>query len=53
MVMEGVMDICDKKNPKAIVHRLKSYSGKWQKRPVKRVTKVAPSSIDNHASNLS
>ena len=53
MVMEGVMDICDKKNPKAIVHRLKSYSGEWQKRPVKRVTKVAPSSMDNHASNLS
>ena len=53
MVMEGIMDICDKKNPKAIVHRLKSYSGKWQKRPVKRLAKVAPSSMDNHASNHS
>ena len=29
MVMEGIMDICDKKNPKAIAHRLRSYSGEY------------------------
>jgi len=51
MIMEGILDICDKKNPKAIVHRLRSYSGEYQSKPLKKLSK--PSPVGRRASNPS
>jgi chemotaxis protein MotA len=51
MIMEGIMDICDKKNPKAIAHRLRSYSGGYHPEPSKTLSGSSP--VGRHASNLS
>ncbi len=53
MIMEGIMDICDKKNPKAIVHRLKSYSGNWQSKSAPKFAGFPSSPVKEHASNPS
>lgn len=53
MIMEGIMDICDKKNPKAIVHRLKSYSGNWQSKSATKFPGFPSSPVKEHASNPS
>jgi chemotaxis protein MotA len=51
LIMEGIMDICDKKNPKAIAHRLRSYSGAYPSKPLKKISR--PSPVRRHASNPS
>ncbi len=51
IVMEGVMDICDKKNPKAIAHRLRSYSGLHT--PTRSERLPSPSPVGRHASDFS
>ena len=51
LIMEGVMDICDKKNPKAIAHRLRSYSGLHN--PKRSEILSPPSPAGRHASDLS
>ncbi len=53
MITEGIMDIYDKKNPKAILHRLKSYSGIWEGAPVVKFSPIPASPIKEHASNPS
>lgn len=53
MIMEGIMDICDKKNPKAIAHRLKAFSEKRLRKPGKGASQVAPSPMQRRASNPS
>ncbi len=51
LIMEGIMDISDKKNPKAIVHRLRSFSGEYPSRTQKKIS--GPSPVGRHASNPS
>jgi len=53
MVMEGIMDICDKKNPKAIAHRLRSYSGEYPSKHKKKLSAPSPVGQGQHASTLS
>jgi chemotaxis protein MotA len=51
MILEGIMDICDKKNPKAIAHRLRSYSGGYRPETSRKLS--GSSQVVRHASNLS